>query len=80
MKTNSLSSVQKTPITVWKVLNEDKKTGKFSFVFNHIEDGWNGTNEPTPKFDIQKKNWNRQIWAGSYAWLIKDGTRLVVYQ
>lgn len=69
---------EKTPITIWKVLKENKDDGSFSFVFNHIEDGWNGINEPTPKTKYQKSMWKNQVWAGLYGWLIKDGERLVV--
>lgn len=76
----SIASAEKTPITIWKVLKEDKN-GSFSFVFNHIEDGWNAANNyPTPKFKSQKNSWTKGVWAGVYGWLIKDGDRLIVYQ
>ena len=76
----SIASAEKTPITIWKVLKEDKN-GSFSFVFNHIEDGWNAANNyPTPKFKNQKNSWTKGVWAGVYGWLIKDGDRLIVYQ
>lgn len=75
----SIASAEKTPITIWKVLKENKDDGSFSFVFNHIEDGWNATNnQPTPKTKYQKSVWKNQVWAGIYGWLIKDGDRLVV--
>ncbi len=75
----SIVLAEKIPITIWKVFKENKNDGSFSFVFNHIENGWNATNnEPTPINKNQKGAWKNQGWAGLCGWLIKDGDRLVV--
>lgn len=58
-------------ITIWKKGILDLY-GDFEYVFNHIENGWNLNNEPTPKTKIQECFWKGKKWEKEFAYLM-DG-------
>ena len=56
------------PVTAWSARRHDRAP----IEQNHIEDGWNRDNAPTPNSDYQKRMWAGVEWFRQFGYLV-DG-------